>query len=357
MNSARSRLRAFPGSLAVAAAAALILVPSTARAQRLLLSTGHPWGGSLVGVRVEYAEAAADSIVGITGTLAGEPLHFRRQQDEASSFGAVPVTASDSVVASVELLHASGRVDSLRRVLPFPHQAAPAAEAPAGRRVRVRRARRLRVDRRFTARPDSATTARVERENELARRIGREAHDVPQLWTEPFMRPRSARVTSRFGSGRVFNGRLRSSHLGLDFAGHLGEPVYAANRGVVALVDTFFLAGTVIYIDHGAGVSTGYFHLSRPLVSVGDTVERGEEIGLVGATGRVTGPHLHWAARYGATVFDPAEILRVTSPAEYARVEQRGRVRRVAHHARRKGHAVTKTAHATRGAKSASSGG
>ena len=159
-------------------------------------------------------------------------------------------------------------------------------------------------------------------------------------------RPRQARITSRFGTGRVFNGRLRSSHLGLDFAGHVGEPVYAANRGVVALVDSFFLAGNVVYIDHGAGVTTGYFHLSRTLVSVGDTVERGEEIGLVGATGRVTGPHLHWAARYGALVFDPAEILRVTAPREYALVERSGRVRRVAHHVRRSHRAVRKTAHA-----------
>lgn len=336
------RLR--PAALVLAAGAALLLPASSASAQRLVLSTKHPWGGSLLGVRVEYSADTTDSIVDVSGSLAGEPLHFLRQQREAASFGAVPVTASDSIVAAVTVLHLTGRVDSLRQVLPFPHQAAPGPELPARRRVRVRHARRLRVARRFTIAPDSAIVARVERENELARRIGREAHDAPQLWTLPFIRPRAARVTSGFGSGRLFNGRLRSSHLGLDFAGHVGDPVYAANRGVVALVDSFYLAGNVIYVDHGAGVSTGYFHLSRALVSVGDTVERGQEIGLVGATGRVTGPHLHWAARYGALVFDPAEILRLTSPKEYALVERFRRVRHVAHHARRSHTAARKTA-------------
>jgi murein DD-endopeptidase MepM/ murein hydrolase activator NlpD len=89
--------------------------------------------------------------------------------------------------------------------------------------------------------------------------------------------------------------------------------VRAANRGVVALVDNFFLAGNVIYIDHGAGVVTAYFHLSKTLVAVGDTVKRGQEIGLVGNTGRVTGPHLHWAARYGAITVNPLDLVALGS--------------------------------------------
>jgi murein DD-endopeptidase MepM/ murein hydrolase activator NlpD len=161
---------------------------------------------------------------------------------------------------------------------------------------------------------DEATEARVEHENELARSIGRHAQDTPQLWSLPFLRPRQARVTSRFGSGRVFNGRLSSSHLGIDYRGATGDPIYAANRGVVALVDTFFLAGNVVYIDHGDGIVTGYFHMSKPEVAAGDTVERGQEIGRVGATGRVTGPHLHWSARFGALTVDPADLLSLGPP-------------------------------------------
>lgn len=111
----------------------------------------------------------------------------------------------------------------------------------------------------------------------------------------------------------MFNGRVASRHLGVDFSGGLGAPVRAANRGVVALVETFFLAGRVVYVDHGAGVVTGYFHLSRALVAPGDTVARGQQIGLVGATGRVTGPHLHWTARYGALTVNPLDLIAIVS--------------------------------------------
>jgi murein DD-endopeptidase MepM/ murein hydrolase activator NlpD len=116
-------------------------------------------------------------------------------------------------------------------------------------------------------------------------------------------------VSSRFGTGRTFNGQVTSRHLGVDFRGAVGAPIRAANRGVVALVDTFFLGGRVVYLDHGGGITTGYLHLSRALVSVGDTVARGERIGLVGATGRVTGPHLHWTARYGGITVNPLHLL------------------------------------------------
>src|ERR1019366_7471204 len=137
-----------------------------------------------------------------------------------------------------------------------------------------------------------AIADRINAENARARDVGRRAHDSPPLWTLPFMVPRTSVVTSPFGSGRVFNGVVTSRHLGVDFRGKVGEEIHAANRGVVALVDTFYLAGTVVYIDHGGGVVTGYFHMSKPLVAKGDTVTRGQTIGLVGQTGRVTGPHL-----------------------------------------------------------------
>jgi murein DD-endopeptidase MepM/ murein hydrolase activator NlpD len=116
-----------------------------------------------------------------------------------------------------------------------------------------------------------------------------------------------------FGDGREFNGQVQSRHMGLDLAGPSGEPVVAAARGVVALVDEFHLAGNVVYIDHGAGLITAYFHLSRQDVAKGDTVEAGQQIGLVGATGRVTGPHLHWVARYGSVTVDPGSLLALAA--------------------------------------------
>ena len=261
---------------------------------RLTASPVRPEPGAMVRLTV-----AADSVESITGIMAGEPLHFIQATTGAwHAIGAIPVDAVRSVVARVALRRTTGGVDSLRVALTVPPLPKPKAEP-------------LKVDTGYTAPPDSALLARIARENALARAVGQRAHDTPPLWTSAFLRPRDTRITSSFGSGRVFNGAVTSRHLGVDFAGKLGEPVRAANRGVVALVDSFFLAGNVIYVDHGAGVVTGYFHLSKPLVAVGDTVERGQEIGLVGATGRVTGSHLHWTARYGAITFNPLDLVRL----------------------------------------------
>ncbi|MEQ1691746.1 MAG: M23 family metallopeptidase [Gemmatimonas sp.] len=106
---------------------------------------------------------------------------------------------------------------------------------------------------------------------------------------------------------------LNSRHMGTDYAGRVGAPIRAANRGIVRLVDEFFLGGKVVYLDHGAGIVTAYLHMSEHRVMVGDTVARGTVLGLVGATGRVTGPHLHFIARYGAVTIDPQSLFATTS--------------------------------------------
>ena len=289
-----------------------LLGASAAAAQaRLIVEPKQPAVGSLIRLTIDRLSGNADSVVALAGTMAGEPLHFRRAANGRwQALAAIPVDASDSVVASVVLTRASEHVDTLHAALEYPHHPPPVPQA----RGRAKTASRLRVDPKFTRALDSATEARIEHENALARDIGRHAQDTPQLFTLPFLRPRSARVTSPFGTGRVFNGKVSSSHLGVDYRGATGDPIYAANRGVVALVAEFFLAGNVVYVDHGNGIVTGYFHMSQPQVAAGDTVERGQQIGLVGATGRVTGPHLHWSARFGALTIDPADLFALSPP-------------------------------------------
>lgn len=296
--------------------------PSTTRAlapapqgPRLLIQPSKPSGGTLVRVTIDRLPRNDDSVVSTWGEMAGEPLRFVPTSDgRYQAIGAIPVGASDSVVARAIVARASGAADTLRLFLKYPHQPPPPS-TPAAPAKRVASAgTRLRVDPKYTKRLDPETEKRIERENELARELGKRAQETPPLFTSPFLRPRDTKVTSRFGTGRVFNGRLASNHLGVDYRGSVGEPVVAANRGVVALVSEFFLAGNVVYIDHGGGILTGYFHLSQPLVAVGDTVERGQEIGLVGKTGRVTGPHLHWSARFGALTVDPAGLLALGAP-------------------------------------------
>jgi murein DD-endopeptidase MepM/ murein hydrolase activator NlpD len=291
--------------------ALLAVAPGVAAQPRLTAEPRQPPGGALIRLTIDRLTGNADSAVSVAGTMAGEPLHFRPAVGgKLLAIAAIPVDVSDSAVAHVAVARQSGAVDTLRLLLRYPHRPPPVVQA----RGRTPGARRLKVDPIFTRSMDSLTEARIEHESDLARGVGHRAQETPQLWTLPFLRPRPSRVTSLFGSGRVFNGRVSSSHLGIDYRGALGEPIYAANRGVVALVAEFFLAGNVVYIDHGNGLVTGYFHMSQPLVVAGDTVERGQQIGLVGSTGRVTGPHLHWSARFGALTINPGNLLSLGPP-------------------------------------------
>ena len=279
-------------------AAAGVAIAGTLGAQqaRLSVTPSHPAPGAIV--RVTVTAGASDSIVSVAGTMSGEPLHFHRASSgRYEAIGGVSVDSA-SVGAEALVTLGSGRTDTLRATVTLPPLPPPKEQ--------------LAVASRFGKPLDSALEARVAREVEIAHEVGRRSHERPRLWSAPFMRPRSTAITSRFGTGRTFNGAVTSRHLGVDLRGATGAPVLAANRGIVAAVDTFYLGGRIVYIDHGEGVVTAYMHLSRILVSPGDTVARGQRIGLVGATGRVTGPHLHWAARYGELTVNPLDLLRVT---------------------------------------------
>jgi murein DD-endopeptidase MepM/ murein hydrolase activator NlpD len=309
------RFRPLP---ALAALLALSSARLGAQQSRLTISPARPLPGPIVTLTVTDTGEPRDSIVSIKGTMAGEPLHFAWDRGRRA-IGAVPVDSVNAVEATVVVRHASGKTESLH-VSVKPPPLPPPKE-------------KLQVGAQFGRKLDSATEARVVRENALAAAAGRRSHDSPPRWTLPFLRPRASEVSSGFGTGRMFNGQVASRHLGVDFRGATGAPIRAANRGVVVLVDTFFLAGRCVYIDHGGGVTTGYFHMSKQLVSVGDTVARGQTIGLVGSTGRVTGPHLHWAARYGALTVNPLGLLTLgvsagrTDSAANARRQPRAQTR------------------------------
>ena len=272
--------------------------PLQAQQARLVIAPERPLPGALVTLSVTGL-ASSDPVASIRGTMAGEPLHFVESRGVHRAIGAVPVDSSGTIRALVIVERKSGRSDTLRASVAPPPLPPPKEQ--------------LAVASRFGRPLDSATSARVEREGALALGVGRRSHDSPQRWSAAFLRPRASEISSRFGTGRTFNGQVTSRHLGVDFRGGVGAPIRAANRGVVVLVDTFFLGGRVVYLDHGGGITTGYLHLSRALVEVGDTVTRGQTIGLVGATGRVTGPHLHWTARYGGLTVNPLDLLTLST--------------------------------------------
>jgi murein DD-endopeptidase MepM/ murein hydrolase activator NlpD len=168
-------------------------------------------------------------------------------------------------------------------------------------------ATRLQVATRFTA-PDAPTVERIRREREIVRAALATVTTVP-LWNGAFIMPRDDATTSPYGQRRLFNSELRSRHTGLDIRGRTGEPVVAANSGRVILARDLFYSGNAVYIDHGLGIVTGYFHLSKHEVTEGQWVEKGQLIGRVGATGRVTGPHLHWGLYLQGAALDPSTLL------------------------------------------------
>jgi len=131
------------------------------------------------------------------------------------------------------------------------------------------------------------------------------------LWSGDFRAPVTAPPTDSFGTRRTFNGKLASVHKGMDFRAHMGTPVQAANSGVVVLARPLYFEGNCVAIDHGMGIYTISMHLSRIDVREGEHVTKGQLLGLSGATGRVTGPHLHWAVRWQGAYLDPAKLLRM----------------------------------------------
>jgi murein DD-endopeptidase MepM/ murein hydrolase activator NlpD len=275
---------------------ALATVPAHAAGQSVHVRwhADPPRQGSFAYVVVEIEGDPAP--LSVRGTLDSLPLAFVRVPGERfAALAPVPLGAGDSVTVRLDLEHAKGRTRA------------------AERRLAVARARfpteRLAVDPRFTRPPDSALRARIAREAAAGRRVTAQALTTPRLWWTDFVPPRTSRVTSIFGIGRVFNGQLRSRHLGTDYDGVVGAPVRATNRGVVALVGDFYYAGRIVSVNHGAGLITSYLHLHETLVREGDTVSAGQLIGRVGASGRVTGPHLHWAVRVGTSSVDGASLL------------------------------------------------
>jgi murein DD-endopeptidase MepM/ murein hydrolase activator NlpD len=255
-----------------------------------------PRAGTMFRVRIIASPRTGDATTRvIDGDVAGERLHFVQRGDTLESLAAMPVDSSAGVTLSLTCADAAG------------------GTLVYGDRIKATdgayKLEKLTVAPRFGTTPDSAVAARMAREAAQSATVSRAAHVTPKMWTSAFLAPRDSRITSGFGNGRTYNGEVTSRHTGTDYAGAVGTPVRAVNRGIVRIVDSFYLGGNVIYIDHGAGVVSAYLHLSRQDVAVGDTVSRGQVIGLVGATGRVTGPHLHLITRYGSTSVDATSVI------------------------------------------------
>lgn len=244
-------------------------------------------------IRVEAPAAAT-----LAGDWLGHKLEFFRGRSGHAWFA----------LAGVDVAQAAGP-----STLRITAHLADGASRDLSRTVDIRpshyRTEALRVPPRFVE-PGPDAMKDIEAEVQLKKQVFAQSAPEP-LWTGSFRAPVTSPPTDSFGVRRMFNGELASIHKGLDFRAHMGTPVRASADGVVILAQKLYYEGNCVVIDHGMGLSTISMHLSRIDVRVGQQVHTGQRLGLSGATGRVTGPHLHWAVRWEGAYLDPSKLLRM----------------------------------------------
>jgi murein DD-endopeptidase MepM/ murein hydrolase activator NlpD len=169
--------------------------------------------------------------------------------------------------------------------------------------------RRLTVAPEFVTPPPEAL-AQIAEDNKKTSAIWRRM--TPRKWSGAFLLPVDDTATSSFGTRSFFNGQPRSPHTGTDFLSPSGRPVRAANHGVVVLAEPLYFTGNTVIVDYGDGLYSLFAHLSELRAREGDTVEPDTVVGLVGATGRVTGPHLHWGVKLQGANVDPLTLVAAT---------------------------------------------
>lgn len=171
------------------------------------------------------------------------------------------------------------------------------------------RIRRLRVPDTFVN-PTADALDQIARDTQALRDVY--ARATPQRWAGAFLVPVSGAPTSNFGTRSYYNGRQRSPHAGVDFMSEPGTPIHASNHGTVALAAPLYFTGNTVIIDYGARLFSVFAHLSEFRVQAGEIVTPEAIVGLVGATGRVTGPHLHWSVRLNGARVDPLSLITAT---------------------------------------------
>lgn len=288
--------------LAVIVAFAVMPGPARAGSDPLTVKIAAPVGAVLrPGNVVRVAVRGAARLARVEGTAFERPIAFIVDHDGRSAAALVGLAAETEPGRYEIVIHA---------------ETTSGEKLEASREIVVGkglfRSQKLRVDPRFVQ-PPKDSLPRIEEERE---RLGELSHavDHERPWQAPFGPPLDTPVTEPFGVKRTFNGQLASQHRGLDLRGAMGAPIAAPGAGRVVLADDLYYTGNTVVIDHGYGVVSLLAHMSKIKVHEGDLVERGTIVGEVGATGRVTGPHLHWTAWVGGVNVDPLSLVHAIDP-------------------------------------------
>lgn len=268
-------------------------VPALADGVRVAFNPPKPRAGDVGWL---HARGVPDGAT-LEGSIAGRPLRF------------FPYASGQAALLGIDL-------DTKPGVHPWRIAVLEAGHEPRAARGSIRIEPRKFSVQRLTLPPsmvdlDPETERRAVSESARLQTLYRTI-TPERLWRGPFTRPvAGTEPGTGFGARRVINGQPRMPHSGLDFSASLGTPVVAANAGRVALVADYFFPGRLVVIDHGLGLYTLYFHLERASVAENERVDRGQPIGTVGATGRATGPHLHFGVQLGSARVDPEVLLRL----------------------------------------------
>jgi murein DD-endopeptidase MepM/ murein hydrolase activator NlpD len=232
-----------------------------------------------------------------SGTIAGRPLRFFEAAGAWQALSGLPVEQSLGTVEvkvvgprpregkAVELV---GTLDVLDPGYPN---------------------RQLQVAGKYVKPPASVKTQMAEDRAAFATAFSQSF--IPPLFPHNFAWPRQDRITAPYGDRRSFNGKLQSQHFGTDIDGDTGDSIYAANDGEVVMSRECYSSGNTVILHHGGGLYTTYFHMSRIDVKPGTKVKQGQKLGLVGKTGRVTGPHLHWGVKVDGLWVDGLTLLKL----------------------------------------------
>jgi murein DD-endopeptidase MepM/ murein hydrolase activator NlpD len=244
-------------------------------------------------------------VLTIGGTTANEEVHVRAFDRDLPSF--MTATGKRSALVGIDLEVRPGT---------YP-LAIDAGDRHATCSLRIiRRAfptRRLTVDPAFVNPPDSERP-RIERERRQLEKLW-ETWTPEKLWNGAFGAPVPQPANSAFGTRSILNGEPRSPHGGADFPSPAGTQIKAPNAGRVVLAEVLYYTGNTVVVDHGLGLYSLFAHMTESDVHVGDIVKSGDVLGTVGSTGRVTGPHLHWAVRLNGARIDPVALIRLTGGA------------------------------------------
>jgi len=240
---------------------------------------------------------AEEPLESLEGEFVGRAIFFVRDDDSAMSWSGWSMIDLDQQPGLVPI-EVRGR-------------------ARSGRQVAGTRAVSI-IERPFPSETLSVAPKYVEPPPDVRERLARERSKLQTLYRSrrsvrpsgrPFLRPVPGEATSVFGTRRLYNGKPRSPHPGLDLRAATGTPVESSGDGRVGLAQDLYYSGNTVIVDHGGGLFTLYAHLSKLQVLEGEEISAGHVVGLSGATGRVTGPHLHWGAKIGDSPFDPTALL------------------------------------------------